>query len=135
MQNTPVETIEHSFFCNITHPTQSEYVEILMVVLVITCTNYDTKSHTVLTKFCIWQGQIKLKESALERSSNSFLEKEKDLQNKIEELESRMEDLSQSSKNFWENQLQKVSNCVSVIYYWFSTNYESRVAIGGIVIT
>ena len=43
------------------------------------------------------QGQIKLKETALEASTNSFLEKEKDLQNKIEELESKMEELNQSS--------------------------------------
>ncbi|CBI34693.3 unnamed protein product, partial [Vitis vinifera] len=55
------------------------------------------------------EGQIKLKETALESSTNSFLEKEKDLQNKIEELESRMEDLNQSSKSFCEYQLQKVA--------------------------
>lgn len=69
-------------------------------------------------KFYIWQGQIKLKETALESSTNSFLEKEKDLQNKIEELESRMEDLNQSSKSFCEYQLQKVSNSVFNITHW-----------------
>ncbi|XP_062074262.1 COP1-interactive protein 1-like [Humulus lupulus] len=48
-------------------------------------------------KIKVLEGQIKLKEAALEISSSSFLEKEKDLQNKINELESRMEELSHSS--------------------------------------
>lgn len=36
------------------------------------------------------QGQIKLKEIALERSEALFLEKEKDLKHKIEDLERRL---------------------------------------------
>ncbi|KAM6587914.1 hypothetical protein CsatA_010519 [Cannabis sativa] len=48
-------------------------------------------------KIKVLEGQIKLKEAALEISSSSFLEKEKDLQNKIDELESRMEELSHNS--------------------------------------
>lgn len=35
---------------------------------------------------------MKLKETALETSTNSFLEKERDLQNKIEDLESKVEE-------------------------------------------
>lgn len=46
--------------------------------------------------FVFWQGQIKLKETALETSTNSFLEKERDLQNKIEDLESKVEELNQA---------------------------------------
>ncbi|KAL6280340.1 hypothetical protein ACE6H2_017221 [Prunus campanulata] len=43
------------------------------------------------------EGQIKLREAALETSTASFLEKEKDLQNIIEELESRVEEINQNS--------------------------------------
>lgn len=46
--------------------------------------------------FVFWQGQIKLKETALKISTNSFLEKERDLQNKIEDLEGKMEELIQA---------------------------------------
>ncbi|CAL5434982.1 unnamed protein product [Camellia sinensis] len=53
------------------------------------------------------QGQIKLKEAALETLANSFLEKEKDLEDKIEELERRLEELSQNSASFYEYQFQK----------------------------
>ncbi|KAJ4957326.1 hypothetical protein NE237_014109 [Protea cynaroides] len=58
-------------------------------------------------KIKLLEGQIKQKEAALEKSTNSFLEKEKDLCNKIEELESRMEELSQHSTSFYEEQCQK----------------------------
>ncbi|CAL5418082.1 unnamed protein product [Camellia sinensis] len=54
------------------------------------------------------QGQIKLKEAALETLANSFLEKEKDLEDKIEELERRLEELSQNSASFYEYQFQKI---------------------------
>ncbi|CAL5429867.1 unnamed protein product [Camellia sinensis] len=53
------------------------------------------------------EGQIKLTEAALETSANSFLEKEKDLQDKIEELERRLEELCQNSASFYEYQFQK----------------------------
>ncbi|KAM1024878.1 hypothetical protein ACFX15_037421 [Malus domestica] len=43
------------------------------------------------------EGQIKSKEAALETSTAAFLEKEKDLQNVIEELESRVEEINQNS--------------------------------------
>ncbi|KAA8520807.1 hypothetical protein F0562_011480 [Nyssa sinensis] len=59
-------------------------------------------------KIKLLEGQIKLKETALETSTNSFLEKEKDLQNKIEELERRLEKLNQNSASFCECELQKV---------------------------
>ncbi|GMN32216.1 hypothetical protein TIFTF001_003566 [Ficus carica] len=45
-------------------------------------------------KIKLLEGQIKSKEDALEVSAASFLEKEKDLQNKIEELERRVEELN-----------------------------------------
>jgi len=59
-------------------------------------------------KIKILEGQMKLKEAALETSTNSFLEKEKDLQNKIKELE-RREELGQSSASLCEYQLSKVA--------------------------
>uniref|UniRef100_A0A1S4DIJ9 Myosin-14 n=3 Tax=Nicotiana TaxID=4085 RepID=A0A1S4DIJ9_TOBAC len=55
------------------------------------------------------QGQIKLKESALESSTNSFLEKERDLQDKIEELDRRLEDLSQNAERLSEQESRKVA--------------------------
>ncbi|XP_057764421.1 uncharacterized protein LOC130985449 [Salvia miltiorrhiza] len=54
------------------------------------------------------EGQIKLKESTLEISSNAFLEKEKDLHYKIEELERRMEVLNQTTIQY-ENELEKIA--------------------------
>ncbi|CAI9784561.1 unnamed protein product [Fraxinus pennsylvanica] len=63
-------------------------------------------------KIRLLEGQIKLKETALERSTNSFLEKEKDLHNKIEELQGRLEVLNQSSFNFCQNEFQKVTEKV-----------------------
>ena len=53
------------------------------------------------------QGQIKLKQAALETSTNSFVQKEKDLQNKIEELEKRLEEICLNSARLAE--AQKVS--------------------------
>ncbi|KAJ0431204.1 putative NT-type C2 domain-containing protein [Helianthus annuus] len=47
----------------------------------------------------ILEGQIKLKETALECSEASFLEKEKDLKHIIEELERRLEVLDQNIEN------------------------------------
>ncbi|KAF8032996.1 hypothetical protein BT93_D1785 [Corymbia citriodora subsp. variegata] len=45
-------------------------------------------------KLKLLEGQITLKEAALEDSANSFLEKEKSFKNKIEELESRLEEIN-----------------------------------------
>ncbi|KAK8307212.1 hypothetical protein V6Z11_D03G177600 [Gossypium hirsutum] len=59
-------------------------------------------------KVMLLEGQIKSKETALETSTNVFLEMEKDLQKKIDELESRVEELSERSTSFWKCQLQKV---------------------------
>ncbi|KAJ7944897.1 putative Myosin heavy chain-related protein [Quillaja saponaria] len=61
------------------------------------------------------EGQIKLKEVALETSATSFFKKEKDLQSKIKQLESRVEEFHQSST------LQKVDEDSS-----FSTSKGSR---------
>ncbi|MBA0794949.1 hypothetical protein Gohar_019230 [Gossypium harknessii] len=58
-------------------------------------------------KVMLLEGQIKSKETALETSTNVFLEMEKDLQKKIDELESRVE-LSERSTSFCKCQLQKV---------------------------
>ncbi|KAK8618029.1 hypothetical protein V6N13_115904 [Hibiscus sabdariffa] len=54
------------------------------------------------------EGQIKLKEAALETSTNVFLKKEKDHQKKIDELENRVEELNEHSCAFCNYQLQKV---------------------------
>ncbi|KAL0694067.1 hypothetical protein Bca4012_061247 [Brassica carinata] len=43
------------------------------------------------------EGQIKIKETALEASSNMFIEKEKNLKNRIEELETSLDQLNQIS--------------------------------------
>ncbi|WOG81231.1 hypothetical protein DCAR_0100376 [Daucus carota subsp. sativus] len=48
-------------------------------------------------KIRLLEGQIKLKEAALEMSSKTFLEKEQDLQRKIEDLEKSLEILNQKS--------------------------------------
>ncbi|KAF9689359.1 hypothetical protein SADUNF_Sadunf01G0084100 [Salix dunnii] len=53
--------------------------------------------------------QIKLKETSLEASANSFSERERDLQNKIEELEGRVEKLDQNCTSFCCNQPRKSS--------------------------
>ncbi|XP_052210228.1 uncharacterized protein LOC127813337 isoform X2 [Diospyros lotus] len=58
-------------------------------------------------KIQLLEGQINLKETALETSTNSFLEKEKDLQNRIQELETRLEELSHGA-TFYE--VHKVAN-------------------------
>jgi chromosome segregation ATPase len=53
-------------------------------------------------KIKLLEGQIKLKETALESSSNMFIEKEKNLKNRIEELETK---LDQNSQEMSENEL------------------------------
>ncbi|XP_010255440.1 PREDICTED: myosin-16-like [Nelumbo nucifera] len=53
------------------------------------------------------KGRMRIKETALESSTNSFIDREKDLQNSIYELENRLEDLSQKSTSFCEDQLQR----------------------------
>ncbi|XP_020891229.1 myosin-9 isoform X2 [Arabidopsis lyrata subsp. lyrata] len=49
-------------------------------------------------KLKLLEGQIKLKETALESSSNMFIEKEKNLKNRIEELETKLDQLDQNSQ-------------------------------------
>ncbi|XP_059661757.1 intracellular protein transport protein USO1-like [Cornus florida] len=60
-------------------------------------------------KIKLLEAQIMLKETALETSTNSFLEKEKDLQNKIEELERRLEELNHNSMSSHEFEFPKVT--------------------------
>ncbi|KAL6501681.1 hypothetical protein OROGR_026814 [Orobanche gracilis] len=55
------------------------------------------------------EDQIKSKESALEASNNAFLEKEKELHNKIGELEGRLEVLDQGSIQYCVNDIEKVA--------------------------
>ncbi|KAE8677988.1 protein LURP-one-related 4-like [Hibiscus syriacus] len=58
-------------------------------------------------KLMLLEGQIKLKEIALETSTNVFLEMEKNLHKKIDELESIVEELDVHSTSFCKYQLQK----------------------------
>ncbi|XWS48945.1 hypothetical protein CRYUN_Cryun13aG0120800 [Craigia yunnanensis] len=51
---------------------------------------------------------LELKETALEKSTNVFLEKEKDLRKTIDELESRVEELNEHSTSFCEYQFRKL---------------------------
>ncbi|KAL2342773.1 hypothetical protein Fmac_004058 [Flemingia macrophylla] len=59
-------------------------------------------------KSCLWQGMIKSKETDLEMSTSSFLEKERELQSKIEELENKVEEFNQRTA------LQKVVEYKSI---------------------
>ncbi|XP_010430415.1 PREDICTED: flagellar attachment zone protein 1-like isoform X2 [Camelina sativa] len=59
----------------------------------------STKEVAVMKdKIKLLEGQIKLKETALESSSNMFIEKEKSLKNRIKELETKLDQLDQSSQ-------------------------------------
>ncbi|KAH6833614.1 hypothetical protein C2S53_018340 [Perilla frutescens var. hirtella] len=59
------------------------------------------------------ESEIKLKETALEKSANAVLEKEKALHKKIEELEGRLAS-KQSSAQFCENEVKKPAAAVLV---------------------
>lgn len=78
--------------------------------------NCDGNGELGTDNYFVWQGQIKLKETALETSTNSFLEKEKDLKNKIEELESRVEEFSQNS-SFCKLSFEKVVNFITYLMF------------------
>lgn len=58
-----------------------------------------------------------LKETALETLSNSFLEKEKELQNQIRALEERLEVLNRSSALLLENAVEKVCNLAGSYFH------------------
>ncbi|XP_051151657.1 uncharacterized protein LOC127265735 isoform X2 [Andrographis paniculata] len=62
------------------------------------------------TAHCSDEGQIKLKESALEASSKAFLEKEMELQSKIAELEGRLEVLNESNNHSCEKATELVED-------------------------
>ncbi|XWS49918.1 hypothetical protein CRYUN_Cryun12cG0044100 [Craigia yunnanensis] len=64
-------------------------------------------------KIKLLEGQIKLKETDLETSTNVFLEKEKDLQKKIDELQSRVEELNEHCTSFCQYQFKQVRNIIS----------------------
>ncbi|EYU29739.1 hypothetical protein MIMGU_mgv1a000817mg [Erythranthe guttata] len=55
------------------------------------------------------EDQIKFKECALETLNNAFLEKEKDLHNKIGELEERLEEINQKSIDYSESEAEKAA--------------------------
>ncbi|XP_077223754.1 uncharacterized protein LOC143857224 [Tasmannia lanceolata] len=61
-------------------------------------------------KIKLLERDIKHKESALENSTHLFLEKEKDLCNRIQELEKEMGELNQNDPSFCEDKLQKDAN-------------------------
>ncbi|CAN4077760.1 unnamed protein product [Withania somnifera] len=60
-------------------------------------------------KIKLLEGQINLKERALESSTNSFLEKERDLQDRIEESDKRLEELHQNAERLSEQEFRKVA--------------------------
>ncbi|KAK8690965.1 hypothetical protein V6N13_074489 [Hibiscus sabdariffa] len=66
-----------------------------------------TEVASLRDKIMLLEGQIKLKETALDTSTNVFLEMEKDLHKKIDELESRLEELNEHSTSFCKYQFQK----------------------------
>ncbi|XP_075518012.1 uncharacterized protein LOC142552208 isoform X1 [Primulina tabacum] len=70
------------------------------------CGNKDVAN--LKERIKLLEGQIVLKETALETLSNLFLEREKDLRNEIQELEERLEVLKQSSALLLENAVEKV---------------------------
>ncbi|RAL44385.1 hypothetical protein DM860_011662 [Cuscuta australis] len=59
-------------------------------------------------KIKLLEGEIEMKEKSLETATNSFLEKEKDLQVKIGELETRLEELNQNITKVFEHKPLKV---------------------------
>ncbi|XP_073052010.1 uncharacterized protein [Primulina eburnea] len=70
------------------------------------CGNKDVAN--LKERIKLLEGQIVLKETALETMSNLFLEREKDLRNEIQELEERLEVFKQSSALLLENAVEKV---------------------------
>ncbi|KAK8578687.1 hypothetical protein V6N13_141971 [Hibiscus sabdariffa] len=66
-----------------------------------------TEVASLREKIMLLEGQIKLKETALDTSTSVFLEMEKDLHKKIDELESRLEELNEHSTSFCQYQFQK----------------------------
>lgn len=56
----------------------------------------------LMDKLKLLEGQIMLKELALENSTNKFLEKEKDLRHEVEGLETRLEELDHSTARIYE---------------------------------
>ncbi|GMJ04834.1 hypothetical protein like AT1G63300 [Hibiscus trionum] len=69
-----------------------------------------TEKARLREKIMLLEGKIKLKETALDTSTNVFLEMEKDLHKKIDEFESRLEELNGQSTSFCKYQFQKACN-------------------------
>ncbi|KAL7123073.1 hypothetical protein ACP275_01G083100 [Erythranthe tilingii] len=72
------------------------------------------------------EDQIKLKESALETLNNAFLEKEKDLYNKIGELEGILEEINQKSIDYYESEAEKVAALAERRDQKFTLTKEAR---------
>ncbi|XP_055819629.1 uncharacterized protein LOC129888685 isoform X2 [Solanum dulcamara] len=68
-----------------------------------------TDANSLKETIKLLEGQIKLKENALDNAMNSFMEKEKDLQGKNEELERRLEEIQQSTERLCEQKSLKVA--------------------------
>ncbi|KAJ8766147.1 hypothetical protein K2173_021664 [Erythroxylum novogranatense] len=86
-------------------------------------------------KIKLLEGQIKLKEMALETSTLSFLEKERELKRIVEELESRVEELNQSDASLCSNPHhqfveQKIGNAPSLLKADTVTNSNENASNG-----
>lgn len=111
------------------------YIKIIFVILLgnklgtVNCVPSRSEcTQTVVNSIRVFndqQGQIKLKESALERSTNTFLEKERDLQDKIEELDKRLEELSLNADRLSEQESPKVSY-KPLTHYFTLVNVSSK---------
>uniref|UniRef100_A0A803LQM7 C2 NT-type domain-containing protein n=1 Tax=Chenopodium quinoa TaxID=63459 RepID=A0A803LQM7_CHEQI len=64
---------------------------------------------TLKERIKLLEGHIKSKDAALETSTNAFLTKEKSLQKKIEEMEFRLSEISQSNQGVVHDEVKQVS--------------------------
>lgn len=69
----------------------------------------------------VLQEQIKLKENAMEASSKMLLEKEKDFKNRIEELQSKLNEPSQNSQEVKEFSLLQFRYSNKLLSYKIKT--------------
>ncbi|XP_021754111.1 paramyosin-like isoform X2 [Chenopodium quinoa] len=70
---------------------------------------------TLKERIKLLEGHIKSKDAALETSTNAFLTKEKSLQKKIEEMEIRLGELSQSNQGVGHDEVKQVSVGIQVV--------------------
>ncbi|KAL9253034.1 hypothetical protein AKJ16_DCAP06469 [Drosera capensis] len=72
----------------------------------------DKELTTLREKVKLLQGEIKLKETALEFSTNAFLKKEVDLRDKIKDLEIKLLELTRRGTALSANEVKKEGDCV-----------------------